>query len=122
MGSAARGSGQDLALEPYLAREAGSGTREVAAAALAAKGVELSPALEVQARRASSAPCSAEVSPSSPSAWSSPRSRLECSVRFPCRASSFAAPCAPYVAADPRCRDRRALWSWLERTIAPSAQ
>jgi DNA-binding transcriptional LysR family regulator len=36
-----------LAHEPYLAREAGSGTREVAAAALAAKGVELSPALEV---------------------------------------------------------------------------
>ena len=36
-----------LAREPYLAREAGSGTREVAAAALAARGVQLSPALEV---------------------------------------------------------------------------
>lgn len=36
-----------LATQPYLAREVGSGTREVAAAALAAKGVELTPALEV---------------------------------------------------------------------------
>jgi DNA-binding transcriptional LysR family regulator len=36
-----------LAREPYLAREAGSGTREVAATALAARGIELSPALEV---------------------------------------------------------------------------
>lgn len=36
-----------LVQEPYLAREAGSGTREVAAAALAARGVELSPALEL---------------------------------------------------------------------------
>ena len=38
---------RDLAREPYLAREGGSGTREVAAAALAARGVELSPALEL---------------------------------------------------------------------------
>lgn len=36
-----------LANEPFLAREAGSGTRAVATAALAEAGVELSPALEV---------------------------------------------------------------------------
>ena len=36
-----------LAREPFLAREPGSGTRDVADEALAAKGVELSPALEL---------------------------------------------------------------------------
>ncbi len=36
----------ELAEEPYFAREAGSGTRAVAAAALARAGVELSPSLE----------------------------------------------------------------------------
>ena len=36
-----------LGQEPFLAREAGSGTRAMAAAALASKGVELEPALEV---------------------------------------------------------------------------
>jgi DNA-binding transcriptional LysR family regulator len=38
---------RELAGEPWLAREPGSGTRAVAAAALAAAGVELEPALEV---------------------------------------------------------------------------
>ncbi len=38
---------RELVAEPYLAREAGSGTRGVAAAALAALGIELTPALEV---------------------------------------------------------------------------
>ncbi len=38
---------RDLASEPYLARESGSGTRVVAAAALAGVGIELTPALEV---------------------------------------------------------------------------
>lgn len=38
---------QELTSEPYLAREAGSGTRAVAAAALAGAGLELYPALEV---------------------------------------------------------------------------
>lgn len=37
----------DLAYEAYLTREAGSGTRSVAEAALARAGVELTPALEV---------------------------------------------------------------------------
>jgi DNA-binding transcriptional LysR family regulator len=37
---------RELAAEPYLTREAGSGTRAVAAAALAAAGVRLTPALE----------------------------------------------------------------------------
>ncbi|MGO9955233.1 MAG: LysR family transcriptional regulator [Solirubrobacteraceae bacterium] len=37
----------ELASEAYLAREAGSGTRAVAAAALAGAGIKLSPALEV---------------------------------------------------------------------------
>ena len=41
-----------LGREPYLAREPGSGTREVAVAALAAKGVELSPRWSSRARRA----------------------------------------------------------------------
>ncbi|MDX6687333.1 MAG: hypothetical protein QOF86_3461 [Baekduia sp.] len=36
----------ELVREPYVTRETGSGTRAVAAAALAAAGVELSPALE----------------------------------------------------------------------------
>jgi DNA-binding transcriptional LysR family regulator len=36
-----------LSHEPFLAREPGSGTREVAALALSSKGVELQPALEV---------------------------------------------------------------------------
>jgi DNA-binding transcriptional LysR family regulator len=37
---------RELLGEPYLAREAGSGTRAVAAAALAGHGIELAPALE----------------------------------------------------------------------------
>ncbi len=37
----------DLAQEPYLTREEGSGTRSVAEAALARGGIELTPALEV---------------------------------------------------------------------------
>jgi DNA-binding transcriptional LysR family regulator len=39
-------SARELLTEPYLAREAGSGTRSVAAAALADRGFELTPALE----------------------------------------------------------------------------
>jgi DNA-binding transcriptional LysR family regulator len=39
---------RDLATQPYLAREAASGTRAVAAAALAAAGIELRPALEAE--------------------------------------------------------------------------
>jgi DNA-binding transcriptional LysR family regulator len=38
---------RELLAEPYLAREAGSGTRAVAAAALATHAIELTPALEV---------------------------------------------------------------------------
>jgi DNA-binding transcriptional LysR family regulator len=38
---------RELIAEPYLAREAGSGTRAVAAAVLGADGIELTPALEV---------------------------------------------------------------------------
>jgi DNA-binding transcriptional LysR family regulator len=38
---------RDLRSEPYLAREAGSGTRGVAAIALAEAGIELEPSLEV---------------------------------------------------------------------------
>jgi DNA-binding transcriptional LysR family regulator len=41
-----RVSARELASEAYLSREAGSGTRAVAAAALAAAGIELRPALE----------------------------------------------------------------------------
>jgi DNA-binding transcriptional LysR family regulator len=38
---------RELVREPYLAREAGSGTRAVVAAALAGAGIELTPSLEV---------------------------------------------------------------------------
>jgi DNA-binding transcriptional LysR family regulator len=39
---------RDLGSEPYLSREAASGTRAVAATALAAAGIELRPALEAE--------------------------------------------------------------------------
>jgi DNA-binding transcriptional LysR family regulator len=111
-----------LALEPYLAREAGSGTREVAAAALAAKGVVLSPALEVSSaeglKRAvlaggftllSERAVEPEVATGVLRAI--PVSGVE--VHRTLRAVRRSRPALHGPA--------RALWSWLERTIAPSA-
>jgi DNA-binding transcriptional LysR family regulator len=112
-----------LALEPYLAREAGSGTREVAAAALAAKGVELTPALEVSSaeglKRAvlaggftllSERVIEPEVAAGVLRAI--PVSGVE--LRRTLRALRRSRPALQGPA--------RALWSWLERAIAPSAQ
>lgn len=111
-----------LALEPYLAREAGSGTREVAAMALAAKGVELSPALEVSSaeglKRAvlaggftllSERAVEPEVAAGALRAI--PVSGVE--LRRTLRVVRRSRPALQGPA--------RALWLWLERTIAPLA-
>jgi DNA-binding transcriptional LysR family regulator len=112
-----------LAQEPFLAREAGSGTRAVAAAALAAKGVELSPALEVSSaeglKRAvlaggftllSERAVEPEVAAGALRAI--PVSGIE--LRRTLRAVRRSRPALHGPA--------RALWLWLEQTIAPSAQ
>jgi DNA-binding transcriptional LysR family regulator len=112
-----------LATQPYLAREAGSGTREVAAAALAAKGVELSPALEVSSaeglKRAvlaggfsllSERVVEPEVAAGALRAI--PVSGVE--LHRTLRAVRRSRPALQGPA--------RALWLWLERTIAPSAR
>jgi DNA-binding transcriptional LysR family regulator len=111
-----------LAREPYLAREAGSGTREVAAAALAAKGVELTPALELSSaeglKRAvlaggftllSERAVEPEVAAGVLRAI--PVSGVE--LRRTLRALRRSRPALQGPA--------RAFWRWLERTIAPSA-
>jgi len=111
-----------LASQPYLAREVGSGTREVAAAALAAKGVELTPALEVSSaeglKRAvlgggftllSERVVEPEVAAGLLSAI--PVSAVE--LRRTLRALRRSRPALHEPA--------RALWSWLEREIAPAA-
>jgi DNA-binding transcriptional LysR family regulator len=111
-----------LARESYLAREAGSGTREVAAAALAAKGVPLNPALELSSaeslKRAvlaggftllSERTVEAEIAAGALRAI--PVSGIE--LRRTLRALRRNRPALQGPA--------RALWSWLERTIAPSA-
>ncbi len=112
---------KELAREPYLAREAGSGTREVAAAALADKGVELSPALEVSSAEGlkrgvlaggftllSERAVEPDVAVGALRAI--PISGVE--LRRTLRAIRRSRPALQGPA--------RALWSWLERTIAPS--
>jgi DNA-binding transcriptional LysR family regulator len=111
-----------LALEPYLAREAGSGTREVAAAALAAKGVELTPALELSSaeglKRAVLAGFTllservVEPEIAAGVLRAIPVSGVE--LRRTLRALRRSRPALQGPA--------RALWSWLERAITPSAQ
>jgi DNA-binding transcriptional LysR family regulator len=112
-----------LALEPYLAREAGSGTREVAAAALAAKGVQLSPALEVSSaeglKRAVLAGGFTLLSERAvqPEVAVGALRAIRVSgveLRRTLRAIRRSRPALQ--------RPARALWSWLERTIAPLAQ
>jgi DNA-binding transcriptional LysR family regulator len=111
-----------LASEPYLAREVGSGTRQVAAAALAAKGIELSAALEVSSAEGlkhavlaggftllSERAVEAEVAAGTLHAI--PVSGAE--LRRTLRAVRRSRPALQGPA--------RALWSWLARTIAPSA-
>jgi DNA-binding transcriptional LysR family regulator len=111
-----------LAREPYLAREAGSGTRKVAAAALAARGVELDPALEVSSaeglKRAvlgggftllSERVVEPEVAAGALRAI--PVSGVELGRTL--RAVRRSRPALQGPA--------RALWLWLERAIAPSA-
>lgn len=111
-----------LAHEPYLAREAGSGTREVAAAALAAKGVELTPALEVSSaeglKRAVLAggftllsERAVEPEVAAGTLRVSRVSGVELSRTL--RAVRRSRPALQGPA--------RALWLWLKRTIAPSA-
>ncbi len=112
-----------LALEPYLAREAGSGTREVAAAALAAKGVQLSAALQLSSaeglKRAVLAggftllsERAVELEVAAGALRAIPVSGVE--LRRTLRAIRRTRPALA--------RPARALWSWLERTVAPSAQ
>jgi len=111
-----------LKLEPYLAREPGSGTREVAAGALAATGIELSPALELSSaeglKRAvlaggftllSDRVVEPEVAAGALRAI--PVSGVE--LRRTLRALRRNRPALRGAA--------RAFWSWLERTVAPSA-
>jgi DNA-binding transcriptional LysR family regulator len=110
-----------LASEPYLAREAGSGTRQVAAAALAAKGVELNPALEVSSaeglKRAVLAggftllsERTVEPEIAAGTLHAIPVSGVE--LRRTLRAVRRSRPALQGPA--------RALWLWLARTIAPS--
>lgn len=112
-----------LPREPYLAREAGSGTRDVSDAALATKGVELTPALEVSSseglKRAvlaggfsllSERAVESEVAVGALRAI--PVSGVE--LHRTLRAVRRSRPALQGAA--------RALWLWLERTIAPSAQ
>ena len=114
---------KSLPLEPYLAREAGSGTREVADSALSTRGVELSPALEVSSseglKRAvlsggfsllSERAVESEVAAGALRAI--PVSGVE--LHRTLRAVRRSRPALQGPA--------RALWLWLERTIAPSAQ
>jgi DNA-binding transcriptional LysR family regulator len=111
-----------LQRQPYLAREAGSGTREVSDAALATKGVVLTPALEVSSseglKRAvlaggfsllSERAVESEVAAGALRAI--PLSGVE--LRRTLRAVRRSRPALQGPA--------RALWLWLERTIAPSA-
>ena len=112
-----------LTTQPYLAREAGSGTREVAAAALAVKGVGLTPALELSSaeglKRAvlgggfallSERVVEPEVAAGVLCAI--PVSGVE--LRRTLRALRRSRPALQGPA--------RTLWSWLDRTIAPAAQ
>ena len=111
-----------LTQEPFMAREAGSGTREVAAAALGAKGVELTPALEVSSaeglKRAvlaggftllSERVVEREVAAGTLRAI--PVVGVE--LRRALRAVRRARPAPPEPA--------QAFWTWLEQTIAPLA-
>jgi DNA-binding transcriptional LysR family regulator len=111
-----------LTHEPFLAREAGSGTREVATVALAAKGVELTPALEVSSaeglKRAVLAggftllsERAVEPEVAAGTLHAIPVSGVE--LRRSLRAVRRSRPALQGPA--------RSLWLWLERTIAPSA-
>jgi DNA-binding transcriptional LysR family regulator len=112
-----------LTQEPFLAREAGSGTRAMAAAALASKGVELEPALELSSaeglKRAvlaggftllSERAVEREVAASTLCAI--PVSGVE--LRRALRAVRRSRPALQGPA--------RAFWLWLERTIVPLAR
>ena len=112
-----------LATEPYLARETGSGTREVAAAALGAKGLELIPALEVSSAEGlkrgvltggftllSERAVEPEVAAGALCAV--PVSGVE--LHRTLRAVRRSRPALHGPA--------RALWLWLERTVAPTAR
>lgn len=112
-----------LAKESYLAREAGSGTREVAAAAFAAKGLTLAPALELSSaeslKRAvlsggftllSERAVEREIAAGTLVAI--PVAGVE--LRRALRAVRRSRPALQGQA--------RTFWSWLERTIAPLAQ
>jgi DNA-binding transcriptional LysR family regulator len=112
-----------LPLEPYLAREAGSGTREVFEAALSTKGVELSPALEVSSaeglKRAVLAggftllsERAVEPEVAAGTLLAIPVSGVE--LRRALRAVRRSRPALQGPA--------RALWRWLERTIVPLAR
>ena len=112
-----------MTAEPYLAREAGSGTRNVAAAALATKGVQLSPALELSSAEAlkravltggftllSERVVEPEIAAGALRAI--PVSGVE--LRRTLRAVRRSRPALAGPAG--------ALWRWLERTVAPSAR
>jgi DNA-binding transcriptional LysR family regulator len=113
---------RDLALEPFLAREAGSGTRALVNARLAEVGVELQPALELSSaeslKRAvlaggfallSERVVAAEIAAGVLAGL--PVSGVE--LHRSLRAVSRARPALQ----DPA----RAFWRWLERTVSPKA-
>lgn len=112
-----------LTQEPFLAREAGSGTRAFASAALAARGVELEPALEVSSaeglKRALLAggfsllsERAVETEVAAGALHAIPVSGVE--LRRALRAVRRSRPALQGSA--------RAFWLWLERTGAPLAQ
>jgi DNA-binding transcriptional LysR family regulator len=111
-----------LTSEPFLAREAGSGTRAVATATLADAGVELQPALEVSSAEAlkravlaggftllSKRVVAGELAAGTLAAIPVSGVDLHRALRAVCR--SRPAPQGP----------ARAFWRWLGRTIAPQA-
>jgi DNA-binding transcriptional LysR family regulator len=112
-----------LAQEPFLAREAGSGTRAMAASALGAKGIELAPAVELSSAESlmravlgggftllSERAVEREVTAGTLCAI--PVSGVDLSRAL--RAVRLTRPALQGPA--------RAFWRWLERTVAPLAQ
>ncbi len=113
---------RDLALEPFFAREAGSGTRAVVSARLADVGVELQPALELSSaeglKRAvldggyallSERVVAAEIA-------------AGVLVGLPVSGVALRRSLRAVRRSRPALQDpARAFWRWLERTIAPQA-
>jgi DNA-binding transcriptional LysR family regulator len=111
-----------LVREPYLAREVGSGTREVAAAAMAAKGVELTPALELSSAEGLKRAVLAGGFTLLSERVVQPEVAIGALRAIPVNGVELHRTLRALRRSRPALQgSARALWSWLERTIAPSA-